>query len=56
VRADEMILGPPPFQVEQSLGRMRQGRPGSADQCRDTLPQRQVDTLHTRGVQPPTQP
>jgi hypothetical protein len=56
VWADEVILGRPPFQMQQQLGRVLHRRPGAADKGRHTLPQRQVNPLDKRGVHPPAQP
>src|SRR5262245_24434465 len=55
VRAHEMVIAPPPFQMEQQVPRILHGRPRPADQRRHALSECQIDALDERRVQLPTQ-
>lgn len=50
----EVILCPPPFQMEQ-LRRLLHRRPGAANEGRHALSQRQIHALHKGGIQLSTQ-
>src|SRR6266511_6131327 len=56
VRAHEMVVGPPPFEMQQQLRCLLHGCPCPPNEGRHALPQRQIHPLDKGGVQPPTQP
>src|SRR5262249_13442442 len=55
VRANEVVVGAPPFEVQEQLRRVLQRGPAAAHQRRYALPHTQIHALDKRGSQPAAQ-